>query len=322
MQPPNYQDVISAADRLAGFAKTTPLLRSDAIDEIARTHVHFKAECLQHVGAFKYRGARNRLAAMTDDEKARGVVAFSSGNHAQGVARAAWELGMSATIVMPSDAPQVKVSGVLNDGAVIISYDRATESREEIAAAIGKAEGRTVVPSYDDPYIIAGQGTVGLEIARADTQFDALVTNLGGGGLCAGISLAMAQESPETHIFGAEPAGYNDHQLSLRAGRRVRVENPPPSLCDAIMTPMPGELTWPINSQSLKDVFDVSDDDCLYAMRLAYEHLGVSLEPGGAAAMAAVVTGQLPDHYKSVVVVLSGGNVDPDVMDRALAATF
>lgn len=320
MGAPTYAHVLDAAKRLEGYAVKTPLLHSDVIDALIGAEVHFKAECLQHVGAFKYRGARNRLAAMSDAERKRGVVAFSSGNHAQGVARAAKELGIDAVIVMPSDAPEVKIAGVKRDGAKIISYDRLTESREEIAAEIARTEGRTVVPSYDDPFIIAGQGTVGLEIARSDQEFDALVTCLGGGGLCAGISLAMQAESPKTEIFGAEPTEYNDHQMSLRTGQRTAIDNPGPTLCDAIMTPTPGELTWPINSQSLKDVFDVSDEDCLYAMKLAKTHLDVTLEPGGAAAMAAVVTGRLPSHYKRIAVILSGGNVDPEVMERAMAS--
>jgi len=316
---PSYTDVMEAAERLEGHALTTPLLHSLEIDAIVGADVHFKAECLQHVGAFKYRGARNRLAAMSDAERKRGVVAFSSGNHAQGVALAAKELGIDATIVMPDDAPAIKVAGVRRDGATIVSYDRLTESREDIAAQISARDGRTIVPSYDDPYIIAGQGTVGLEIARSGLAFDALVTCLGGGGLCAGISLAMAEESPKTHIFGAEPVGYNDHQMSLRAGERRSIgDNPPQTLCDAIMTPVPGELTWPINSKSLKDVFDVTDADCLYAMKLAKEHLNVTLEPGGAAAMAAVVTGRLPKQYERIVVILSGGNVDPAVLERAM----
>ena len=320
MVAPTFADVLKAAERLEGFAVKTPLLRSDALDEIADAELHFKAECLQHVGAFKYRGARNRLAAMSPVERERGVVAFSSGNHAQGVARAAKEMGIDAIIVMPSDAPKIKVAGVLRDGATIVEYDRLTESREEIAAGIAKRDGRTLVPSYDDPYIIAGQGTVGLEIARSEFEFDALITCLGGGGLCAGISLAMEAESPDTHIFGAEPVGYNDHQMSLEHGRRVRIGSPGPTLCDAIMTPIPGELTWPINSRSLKGVFDVSDEDCLYAMQLAKTHLGVTLEPGGAAAMAPVVTGRLPKDYDRIAVILSGGNVDPAILERAMAS--
>jgi threonine dehydratase len=320
MGAPTYTDVIKAAERLNGHALRTPLLNAPEIDAIVGAEVHFKAECLQHVGAFKYRGARNRLAVMNEAERAGGVVAFSSGNHAQGVARAAKELGIDATIVMPADAPAIKVAGVIRDGAAIISYDRMTESREDIAADIAARDGRIIIPSYDDPYIIAGQGTVGLEIAQSGLDFDALITNLGGGGLCAGISLAMTEESSSTHIFGAEPVGYNDHQLSLRMGKRQSVGgHPPETLCDAIMTPIPGALTWPINSKSLKDVFDVSDDDCLYAMKLAKQHLDITLEPGGAAAMAALVTGRLPKTYARVAVVLSGGNVDPVVLDRAMA---
>ncbi|MGB3455030.1 MAG: threonine/serine dehydratase [Litorimonas sp.] len=319
MTQPTFQDVLRAADRIKGHANKTPLLRSDALDALVGSEVHLKAECLQHVGAFKYRGARNRLAAMSEAERARGVVAFSSGNHAQGVARAAKELGMDAVIVMPSDAPDVKLAGVRRDGASIVSYDRSTEIREEIAADIAARDGRTIVPSYDDPYIIAGQGTVGLEIARSGLAFDALVTCMGGGGLCAGISLALAAESPQTDIFGAEPEHYNDHQLSLRNGRRTRIsDDAPSSICDAIMTPMPGELTWPINAKSLTDVFEVSDADCLLAMKLAKTHLGVTLEPGGAAAMAAVVTNRVPASYERIAVILSGGNVDPALLQKAM----
>ena len=317
--PPTFADVLHAAERLDGYAVKTPLLRSAAIDRIAGCEVHAKAECLQHVGAFKYRGARNRLAAMGEAERARGAVAFSSGNHAQGVARAAKELGIDAVIVMPHDAPRVKVDGVLADGATIVGYHRMTESRETIADGIAARDGRTVVPSFDDPYIIAGQGTVGLEIARSGVAFDAVVVCLGGGGLCAGISLAMQAEQPGARIFGAEPVGYNDHQMSLAAGKRVSLTDPPPTLCDAIMTPKPGALTWAINGESLSGVFDVTDDDCMRAMALAHEHYGVTLEPGGAAALAAALSGRLPEDVKRVAVTLSGGNVDPDVLDRALS---
>ena len=316
--PPTYADVLAAAQRLDGHAVKTPLLRSDALDKRLRKQIWFKAECLQKKNAFKYRGAFNRLSAMTAAERARGVVAFSSGNHAQGVSCAAKELGMDAIIVMPADAPKVKTDGVLVDGATIVSYDRNTESREDIAAEIAKRDGRTLVPSFDDPWIISGQGTIGIELAEAEPEFDAMITCLGGGGMCAGISLALAELSPKTRIFGAEPEDYNDHQLSLRAGARTKLTATPSSLCDAILTPQPGELTWPINSKSLSDVFTVSDDECLYAIKVAHEELGVKLEPGGAAAMAAVLAGNLPDDVKTVAVILSGGNVDPSVFERAL----
>lgn len=315
---PAFPDVKAAAARMDGHAVKTPLLRSDVIDAHVGKKVWFKAECLQKKNAFKYRGAFNRLSVMSAEERGKGVVAYSSGNHAQGVSCAAKELGIDAVIVMPTDAPKVKVAGVLADGAKIISYDRMTESREDIAAEIAERDGRTIVPSYDDPFIIAGQGTIGLELAGAEQNFDAFITCLGGGGMCAGISLALTELSPNTLIFGAEPEDYNDHQMSLRAGERRHIQSTPPTLCDAIMTPIPGELTWAINSKSLTDVFTVSDAECLHAMKIAHEALGVTLEPGGAAAMAAVLGGNLPRNIETVAVVLSGGNVDPKILERAL----
>lgn len=315
---PTYADVVAAAARLEGHAVKTPLLRSDNIDKRLGKKIWFKAECLQKKNAFKYRGAFNRLSAMSEAERSRGVVAFSSGNHAQGVSCSAKELGMDAIIVMPSEAPKVKVEGVLADGATIVYYDRATENREQIAASIALRDGRTLVPSYDDPLVIAGQGTIGIELAKAEPDFDAVITCLGGGGMCAGISLAMKKLSPYTQIFGAEPSAYNDHQMSLRAGERTGIKATPASLCDAIMTPMPGELTWPINSKSLKDVYTVSDEECLHAIKIAYEDLNVVLEPGGAAAMAAVLAGNLPKAIKTVAVILSGGNVDPEIFEQAI----
>jgi len=315
---PTYKDVVKAHERLAGNAIKTPLLRSDRIDRLVGTSVWFKAECLQKKNAFKYRGAFNRLSCLSEAEREAGVVAYSSGNHAQGVSCSAKELGINAIIVMPTDAPKVKVEGVLADGATIVSYDRLTESREDIAAEISKRDGRVIVPSYDDPLIISGQGTIGIELAEAEPKFDAMITCLGGGGMCAGISLALNELSPQTRIFGAEPELYNDHQLSLRAGTRQTITSSRPTLCDAIMTPTPGEITWEINKNSLEDVYGVSDQDCLYAMKLGYEALGVTLEPGGAAAMAAVLAQKLPDDVRSVAVILSGGNVDPELFERAL----
>jgi len=314
---PNFDDVKAAAKRLKGHAIQTELLNSPVIDAMCGMDVWFKPECSQKVGAFKYRGAFNRLSAMSAEERKRGVVAYSSGNHAQGVSRAAKELGMSAIIVMPEDAPAIKVKGVKNDGAQIVFYDRLTENREEIAADISARDGRIIVPSYDDPYIIAGQGTTGLEIAQSGHEFDALVTCIGGGGLCAGISLAMHALSPKTKIYAAEPEHYNDHQLSFEAGKRVAFGEAAPTLCDALMTPIPGELTWQINSKSLSGVFAVTDRDCLMAMAVAKRELGVQLEPGGAVAMASVLTGKLPKQYAKIAVVLSGGNVDPDLAKRA-----
>lgn len=319
IQMPTFEDVQKAAERISGQAVQTPLLRSDLIDVLVGKTVWFKAECNQKVGAFKYRGAYNRLSAMSAEERGRGVVAYSSGNHAQGVSRAANELGIDAIIVMPTDAPAVKAAGVINDGATIVSYDRQTESREDIASEISNRDGRVIVPSYDDPYIISGQGTVGLEIAKSGIEFDALITCIGGGGLCAGISLAMNELSPRTKIYGAEPQNYNDHQLSFASGKRERLIRTPPTLCDALMTPQPGVLTWPINSKSLSGVFAVSDLDCLMTMAIAKRELGVQLEPGGAAAMAALLKGALSDEagLETICVILSGGNVDAEVAHRA-----
>lgn len=320
---PKYVDVALAADRLKGHAYNTPLLRSPVIDEMVGKNVWFKPECNQKVGAFKYRGAYNRLSAMNLEERAKGVVAYSSGNHAQGVSRAAKELDISAVIVMPSDAPKVKVAGVIRDGAKIVEYDRATESRENIAAEIGRREGRTIVPSYDDPLIIAGQGTVGQEVALEakdrSINIDALITCMGGGGLCAGISLAMQELSPRTKIFGAEPEHYNDHQMSFEQGKRVGLNNPLSSLCDALLTQSPGNITWQINSKTLSGVFGVSDNQCLLSMAIAKRELGVTLEPGGAAAMAATLDGVFNAHHdlETICVILSGGNVDPEISARA-----
>lgn len=322
---PKYADVTAAATRLKGHVRETPLINSPVIDYMVGKNVWFKPECNQKVGAFKYRGAYNRLSALTAPECAKGVVAYSSGNHAQGVSRAAKELGISAVIVMPSDAPKVKVAGVLADGAKIIEYNRLTESREDIADEINRREGRIIVPSYDDPYIIAGQGTVGLEVAfeaqKRSLVFDALITCMGGGGLCAGISLAMEELSLRTKIFGAEPAEYNDHQMSIEAGKRIALSNPPATLCDALMTPTPGEMTWQINSKRLSGVYAVTDLDCLMAMAIAKRELDVTLEPGGAVAMASVLKGAFdtqPD-VTTICVILSGGNVDSEVSARAAA---
>jgi len=317
-----FNDIVKAAERLAGKTRPTPLMRSDVIDILTGKNIWFKPECNQKVGAFKYRGAYNRLSAMSESEREQGVVAFSSGNHAQGVSRAAKELGISAIIVMPEDAPKIKVDGVIRDGAEIVFYDRLTESREEISAQIARRDGRIIVPSFDDPFIIAGQGTTGLEIIaeakERNISLDAVITPMGGGGLCAGTGMAVSTLSPSTQMFGAEPIGYNDHQLSIRAGKRIRYENPPSTLCDAIMTPIPGELTFPINNRFVSDVFTVSDRDCLLAMAIAQKELGLTVEPGGVVGLAAVLTGAFDViEVNTICVVLSGGNVDPKTVARA-----
>lgn len=315
----DYDDITQAGARIIGHAKVTPIRRHDALDAIAGLSVLAKCEALQNTGSFKYRGAFNRLSAMSDQERTRGVVAYSSGNHAQGVSRAAKELGISATIVMPSDAPKVKLAGVKADGAKIVIYDRMTQVREDIADEISASEGSIIVPSYDDPLIMAGQGTIGLELAEQTPDLDAVIVCMGGGGMCAGISTALAKLSPATKIFGAEPADYDDHKRSLASGRYESNIDAPPSLCDALMTPTPGRLTFPINRQNLSGVFGISDEECMLTMALAKKHLDVQLEPGGSVALAAALSGRIHAYgeFKRVAVILSGGNVDPDIAKQA-----
>jgi threonine dehydratase len=316
---PIFKDIESAAELLNGNIYPTPLIRSDVIDIIVQKKVWFKPECNQKSGSFKYRGAFNRLANLSTAYKARGVVATSSGNHAQGIAKAAKELNIEAHIVMPSDAPVVKINGVKGDNGIIHFYDRYTESREEIAEHLSKKYGYIYVPSFDDPYIIAGQGTIGLEIANSGIPFDGLITCLGGGGLCAGISLAMNKLSPRTKIFGVEPFLYNDHQLSLLSKKRKSVPITNETICDALMTPMPGKVTWPINKKSLSNVFTVTDDECRYSMAIFKKETGLQLEPGGAVALASILRGDLSKYpnINAICVILSGGNVDNSIARSA-----
>lgn len=315
---PNFDDVKAAAKRLDGHSIVTPLLRSDRFDKLAGCQLFLKAEARQKGGAFKYRGARNRLSQLTPEEAKVGVVAFSSGNHAIGVAISANELGIPAIIVMPEDAPRIKVETVLSYGAEIKFYDRVSESREGIAEAISKSSGRIVVPSFEDPHIVSGQGTIGYELAQQCPDLDGVVVCMGGGGMCAGISLALNELCPKAQIYGAEPEHYNDHQMSFEAGERIALKTPPPSLCDALLTHQPGKITWAINSKSLSGVFTVSDDDCLRAMALAKRELDVVLEPGGAVALASILKYKPFSEHQKIVAIGSGGNVDPDVLERAL----
>jgi threonine dehydratase len=277
-----------------------------------------KAEPLQKGNAFKYRGARNRLSQLSSEQCNTGVVAFSSGNHAIGVAISAKELSIPAIIVMPEDAPKVKIEKVLSYGAEIRFYDRLKESREDIASEISKTSGRVLVPSYDDVHIISGQGTIGIEIAEQAPDAASVIVCLGGGGMCAGISLALGELRPEMNIYGAEPVDYNDHQLSLARNERVKLIHSPPSICDAIMTPQPGELTWSVNSKFLSAVFTASDDDCLKAMALVKRELDLTVEPGGAVAIASLMAQKPFPLDQTVVALASGGNVDENMLQFAL----
>lgn len=306
------EDVVDAAERIAGLVQQTPLIET----EIGGARVWLKGECLQTGGAFKLRGATNRLLQLSPQERERGVVAFSSGNHARGVAIAARRLGIRATIVMPSNAPQVKVDGTRSEGAEIVFYDRRTESREEIAARISKDSGATVVPSFDDPAIVAGQGTAGLEIAEQLGRAPArIVIPCGGGGLASGIALAV----PEAEIVIVEPEGWDDMGRSLDLGEIVPVEaDAPDTFCDALQTPRVSPITFGILRDRSAKALSVSDPEAAEAVRFAWERHGLVVEPGGAVALAALLAGTI-SAAEDTVVVLSGGNIDPALHARIIA---
>jgi len=325
---PAFADIEAAAERLAGQAVVTPLIESPTLNERLGLRVLIKPESLQRVGAFKFRGAFNRLSQIAPADRPRGVVAFSSGNHAQGVALAARLLDMPAVIVMPADAPAVKVSATRGYGAEVVFYDRMTESREAIAARLAEERGAVIVPAYDDPDIIAGQGTAGLELARQvqalGAELDLVVGPVGGGGLMAGVALAVQTLSPKTRIVGVEPELYDDARRSLVSGRRETAAPTVRTLCDSLETPSTGELTFPILRERLSAIVTVSDAEVAEAMRLAFSTLKLVVEPGGAVGLAALMAGKLPEAAPGACVglVLSGGNVDPDLFARVLRGEF
>ena len=306
------EDVIEAADRIRGLVERTPLIET----EVDGTRIWLKCECLQTGGAFKLRGATNRLLQISGEERERGVVAFSSGNHARGVAIAARRLGMRAIIVMPSDAPQVKVDGTRGEGAEIIFYDRRNESREAIAARISDETGATVVPSFDDPAIVAGQGTAGLEIVeqlgRAPKR---IIAPCGGGGLASGIALAV----PEAEIVVVEPYGWDDMARSLDLGEIVPVAaDAPDTFCDALQTPRVSPITFGILRDRHAVALSVTDAEAAEAVRFAWDRHELVVEPGGAVALAALLAAKV-SPLEDTVVVLSGGNVDPALHARIIS---
>jgi threonine dehydratase len=316
-----FADVEAAAARIAGHAVVTPLLESPALSERIGARVLVKPETLQRVGAFKFRGAYNRLSQLDAEQKTRGVVAFSSGNHAQGVALAAKLLGMPALIVMPADAPAIKVAATRSYGAEIRLYDRLTESREAIAAEIARERGAVIVPAFDDPHIVAGQGTVGLEMVRQaqalGAAFDMVLAPIGGGGLMAGISLVMKALSPETELYGVEPTRFDDLSQSLAKGERVTLHPTTRSLCDALESPSTGDITFPILKRNLAAAADVSDAEVAEAIRYAFTTLKLVVEPGGSVGLAALLAGKIkPRAGQTVGLVLSGGNVDPELFAK------
>ncbi len=322
----NYQDITRAAERLRGHAVETPLLESDRLNAQLGCRLLLKAEALQRGGSFKFRGAFNAIRALVESspaQAARGVVAYSSGNHAQAVSLAARLNGLPAVIVMPEDAPVVKLENTRACGAEVVTYDRYRESRESIAEKIAADRGLTLIPPFDHPDVIAGQGTTGLEISRQCQQLgiapDLLLAPCSGGGLVAGIALAIAAHFPACRIMAVEPEGYDDTRLSLSRGERVTVDPPAPTLCDSLALTQPGRLTFEINRHMLADALSVSDPEALAGMAAALKMFKLVLEPGGAVALAAVLRDKTPIRGKTLVVVGSGGNVDPDVLAQAVA---
>jgi threonine dehydratase len=306
-------DVRAAAARLRGVAHRTPVVTSRTLDALAGRRVLLKCENLQRGGAFKFRGAYNTIAQLSEAARKRGVVAFSSGNHAQGVALAAQLLGAPAVICMPSDAPAVKVAATRGYGAEVVSYDRLRDDREAVARAVGEERGLTLVPPYDHPHIMAGAGTAALELLEEAPDLDALLVPIGGGGLIAGTAVAAHALRPELQILGVEPADADDTARSLAAGARVRIP-PPATIADGLRITMPGALTFPVVQRHVAAVLTVTDDEIRAAIRFALLRLKLVVEPSGAATLAAALSGRLPAGLQRVGVILSGGNIDPELL--------
>jgi threo-3-hydroxy-L-aspartate ammonia-lyase len=301
-------DVRGAAGRLRGVAARTPVLRSRTLDEACGAEVHLKAEVFQRGGAFKFRGAYNRISRLSDDERRRGVAAYSSGNHAQAVALAARLVGRAAVIVMPADAPLEKVAATRGYGAEVITYDRYREDREEIGRRVAGERGLTLVPPYDDPLVMAGQGTAALELVEDAGDLDVLVVPVSGGGLIAGSATAAKALRPGIRVVGVEPAAGDDTKRSLEGGRRIAIAVPR-TIADGLQAAVPGELTFEVNRRLVDGIVTVTDDEIVEAMRLLFERLKVVAEPSGAVGVAALLAGRVSSPGRRVGVILSGGNV-------------
>jgi threonine dehydratase len=318
--PIGPDDIRAAAARLHGVAVVTPLLESEALNGLIGGRLLLKAEPLQRTGSFKFRGAFNAISAL----RPTAVVAYSSGNHAQGVALAARLKGISCAIVMPADAPRTKLEGTRALGAEVVTYDRAREDRAAIGAELAERLSATLIPPYDHPLIMAGQGTVGLELAeeaaRRDVRLDAALVCCGGGGLIAGCATALAELTPGTAVYAVEPEASDDTARSLASGRRETNASDVKSFCDALLAPSPGELTFTVNRALLAGGLAVSDREVADAMRLAFRHLKLVVEPGGAVALAAALAGRIETKDRTIAVVLSGGNVDAGLFAEILAA--
>ena len=320
----DYNRICAANDRLMGHKRVTPLLSSPFLDEIAGKRIFVKPECLQHTGSFKYRGAFSAVSALSDETRAKGVIAFSSGNHAQGVALAARQHGISSVIIMPADAPKTKIDNTRALGAEVVLYDREHEDRDEIGARISQERNLTLIKPFDEPEVIAGQGTCGLEIAEQAAKLgiadaDVLVC-CGGGGLTSGIALALEQDAPNMRVRPVEPEGFDDVCRSLISGQIERNPTTLGSLCDAIVTLSPGQLTFPIMQRLCHAGVTVTQEQALRAVQLAHDGLKITVEPGGAVALAAALFHGVQITSDCVIAVASGGNVDRDVFERALTA--
>ena len=309
-----------AHERIRPNIHRTPVVTSRTFDELVGRRVFFKCENLQRGGAFKLRGATNKLLALAPDERRRGVAAFSSGNHAQAVALAARDAGVRAVIAMPTDAPRSKLAATRGYGAEIVFYDRQRDDREEVARALAEREGLVLIPPYDDFHVMAGQGTCALELLEDVPDLDALLTPAGGGGLFAGASTVLRALRPGAHSFAVEPETADDTRQSFVRGERVKID-PPPTVADGARNQSPGILTFPFVQQHASDVLAVSDREILSALRFILFRMKLLVEPTGAVAAAALLAGRLPAGVERVGVVLSGGNVDADVLARALAET-
>jgi threonine dehydratase len=321
---PTAADVEAAAVRLRGEIVTTPLLESPVFNEKVGGRLLVKAEMFQRTGSYKFRGAFNRLSRLDGTERRRGVVAYSSGNHAQGVAAAARALDIPALIVMPRGAPTVKVEGTRSHGAEVVFYDEASEKREEVAARLAGERGATLVRPYEDAYVVAGQGTVGLELVAqagaAQADLDAVLVPCGGGGLVAGTALVLANLCPAAELWAVEPQEFDDTRRSLAAGERLEIAPGAKSFCDALRAPTPGEMTFALNRRLLAGGLAVNDATVAVAMREAFTHLKIVAEPGGAVALAAALSGAFDCRGKVVGVVCSGGNVDPETFAGILSS--
>jgi threonine dehydratase len=320
---PTASDIEAAAKRLAGIAVRTPLINAPVLDEVIGARVFLKAETLQRTGSFKFRGAYNKISSIPTDRRSAGVVAYSSGNHAQGVAAAARLLGMRATIVMPADAPRPKRERTLALGAEVVLYDRNTEDRAAIAKKIVAERGATLVPPYDDPLIIAGQGTIGTEIvedlARLSLKPEIVIVGASGGGLAAGISLGVKSKVPSAKFYAVEPEGFDDTLRSFASGKREANARMSGSICDALLSNTPGELTFPITRELIGQGTTVTDDEVGNAVRYAFHELKLVVEPGGVIGLAALLAGKIAVKGKVVVAILSGANVDPELFGRLIA---